>query len=890
MVLVISSFGKLRLRVAAALTLLSLLLIPKALGQISPAKVEVSGVVKDPAGALVPRVQVRVLTPEGKRLAGTTSNDQGVFQLIIPKAGDAVVELRHDGFKPYVADVKASAGRTVSISAVLEISDLAQQVEVSSGAESGSVSTDPAENRDAAVVNENMLQRLPVFDQDYVSTLSNFLDQGSVGTMGTTIVVDGMEQKDAGVTPSAVQSVKINNDPYSAEYSRPGRGRIEITTKTPDPVYHGTFNFIERDYHLDARNAFASVRPPEQRRIFEGVLTGPLANIKRTFFLLSADYRQDDIQSIVFAQLPSGLLQENVPSPIRDKDVAARLRRDFTDSHTGSLQFTYEGDSRQNQLSPPGSTSAQNPTGGGGGSSQNQVAGGYVLPEAGRGISSIERHLTYSDKLALTPSLLNQFQIMYERNRNSTSSTTEQPQIAVQNAFVGGGAQATQLNTENNVEVRDVLSWSHKKHTISAGIAIPNMSRRGLDDYSNRLGTFNFATLQDYVDGRPYSFTRQQGPDHFVYWQKEVGAFIQDQVRVSSNFQFSLGLRWDWQNYLHTVHNFAPRASLAYAFGPKRTTVFRAGGGIFNDRTSARPIANLALYSVPSLESILLLNPSYPDPFAGGIQSAVQPPNLYRFSPNIKMPYLALYSAAVEHQISKGATVSATYRGMVGVSLFRSLDVNQPLPPFYTLRPDPRYGVYQQVQSSGRQIGQALDLSFSGRLNRYFSGIAQYTLSRTDNNTGGINYMPPNSYDLSGEYGRADFDQRNRFNMLINSNVAEWVDLGIGLTAASGLPYTLTLGEDIYNTGFNTARPPGVGRNTLQGPGYLELDMRWSHDFQLSKKAPEGPTATVAVDAFNLPNHVNFSQYIGDEKSPFFGQAVSALPARRLQFTVRFKF
>jgi hypothetical protein len=48
--------------------------------------------------------------------------------------------------------------------------------------------------------------------------------------------------------------------------------------------------------------------------------------------------------------------------------------------------------------------------------------------------------------------------------------------------------------------------------------------------------------------------------------------------------------------------------------------------------------------------------------------------------------------------------------------------------------------------------------------------------------------------------------------------------------------------------------------------------------------------ATIAVDAFNLPNRVNFSQYIGNQSSPFFGQAVSSLPARRLQFTVRFKF
>jgi hypothetical protein len=126
--------------------------------------------------------------------------------------------------------------------------------------------------------------------------------------------------------------------------------------------------------------------------------------------------------------------------------------------------------------------------------------------------------------------------------------------------------------------------------------------------------------------------------------------------------------------------------------------------------------------------------------------------------------------------------------------------------------------------------------------------------------------------------------------MLANSSVNKWIDLGVALTGASGLPYTETLGIDLYNSGFANARPPGVRRNSLQGPGFMEVDFRWSHDFFLSKKGEKGPTVTFAADAFNAVNHVNYSQFIGNERSPFFGQAVSSLPARRLQFTLRFKF
>jgi hypothetical protein len=198
--------------------------------------------------------------------------------------------------------------------------------------------------------------------------------------------------------------------------------------------------------------------------------------------------------------------------------------------------------------------------------------------------------------------------------------------------------------------------------------------------------------------------------------------------------------------------------------------------------------------------------------------------------------------------------------------------------------------LYQEIQSSGRQVSNSLDLSFSGKLGRYMSGLAQYTFSRTNNNTAGMNYMPPNTYDLSGEYARADFDQRHRFSMLVDSNPSKWLDLGVGFTAATGLPYSLTLGQDIFNTGYTTARPAGVPRNSLEGPGFAEVDLRWSHDFALSHKGDKGPVATFAADAFNLTNRVNYTQHIGNEQSPFFGQSISALPPRRLQFTLRLKF
>jgi hypothetical protein len=59
--------------------------------------------------------------------------------------------------------------------------------------------------------------------------------------------------------------------------------------------------------------------------------------------------------------------------------------------------------------------------------------------------------------------------------------------------------------------------------------------------------------------------------------------------------------------------------------------------------------------------------------------------------------------------------------------------------------------------------------------------------------------------------------------------------------------------------------------------------------FEPSKK-DKSPSVTLSVDAFNLLNRVNYQNYIGTLTSPFFGQAVATLPARRIQMGVRLQF
>jgi hypothetical protein len=302
-------------------------------------------------------------------------------------------------------------------------------------------------------------------------------------------------------------------------------------------------------------------------------------------------------------------------------------------------------------------------------------------------------------------------------------------------------------------------------------------------------------------------------------------------------------------------------------------------------------LSDLLRYDGQRLRSYLITDPSYPNPLINGDALNTQATDVVRLDPAVREPYTIQYSFGVEQQLAKRTTVAATYSGTIGIGLFRSRDINAPLGPDYLVRPDPALGVIRQIESSGRQMGNTLDLTLRGQVTHFFTGLIQYTLSRTHNSTGGITWFPANQYDLSGEWSLADFDQRHRLNLLENFNAGKLFNLGMGLTVASGKPYSLTTGEDPYHTGLANARPVGVPRNSLEGPGFVDLDLRWSHDFYLNRiKKDKGMVTTVAFDAFNMLNHVNYIAYVGNLSSPFFERAVSAQPTRRLQLTLRFKF
>ena len=848
--------------------LLAVILVAFATGfaQSPTGRASITGMVEDQAGAAIVGASVQLIETSNHHQS-TTTDQSGRFEFRRVAIGNYQVQVASPGFESTTQDIVVGSQPLSPLQVVLAIASLRQETTVTSTP--AQITTEAADNKDTVVLSEQSLSNLPVFDQDYIGAMSRFLDPSSVGTGGVTLIVNGMEVNNAGVSPSAIKEIKINQDPYSAEYARPGRGRIEVTTKPGSPEYHGTFNFIFRDAHLNARDPFALIRPPEQRRIYEGIFTGPIKRSKKTSFLISVSRKEEDLQSIVFAQGPAGSIRSNVAAPARTLQFAAQVSHSLSDTNTLSLRYSYLGETVN-----------------------NQNVGGTVLPESGLNSRNMEQEINYGQQTVFSPRLVNNFRLLLGYERQTNVSVTGARKILVLDAFTGGGAQADYLRTEYHAQLTEMLSYSTGKHLIKGGINIPDWSRRGFDNNFNSLGTFYFSSIGDYLQRRPYSFTQQQGNGHVVFLEKLLGLFVQDEYHPRKNVMISIGMRYDWQNYFHDNNNFAPRFSFAYSPGKNQKTVFRGGAGVFYDRSGPRPIQDILLFNGSRLKQYVLPNPSFPDPLNSGVLLTTQPAGITRLQPNINLPYSIQYSAALERQLQKSTTLAVTYLGSRGFHQFRSRDINAPLPPIYAARPDASIGVLREIESAGRRASDSLEVTLRGNVTHFFNGMAQYRLADSHDNTSGISYFPPNAYDLSGEWARSDFDRRHRFELLGTLNPGKLFNLGVSVSLYSGVPYTMTTGLDAFHTGTANARPAGVARNSLQGPGYADVDFRWSRDFILvkSKKKEGGVKSTLAVDAFNVLNRVNYNSFVGNLSSPFFGRAVSAQPPRRLQLSFRLKF
>jgi len=796
------------------------------------------GVVVDPSGAPVEGAQVTL----GRSRVSTDA--EGRFRL----AGSGELRVAKRGFEGYRGDARPGVEMRIE----LAVETIRERLTVTDRPEP--VSTDAAAGVDGITIQSSTLTQLPVEGSSILAAAARLLNAGALGDGGVAVIVDGVPQRRAKIPGALVQEVRVNQNPYSAEFQRPGSGRIEITTKGAVKEYHGEAVYLFRNSALNARNAVAARKPDEQRRDFEASLSGP---IKRGMSFFVDVERKDDLrQAVVLGRTPLREVRENFGTPAKSTDVTGRLLKKYESGSGWSLRYDFETDE-----------------------ALGRGIGGVRLPESAYDEAEAGQEWRWQHLGVWSPKLTSELALEIERQETRVESHNSGPKIVVQDAFTGGGAQRSSVQRETSASLVSAVTWFEGPHKIRAGASIPNWQHHNVMDRSNFGGTYSYASLADYAADQPFSFVVQRGNPQLQYRYAEAAAFAQGDFRIKPNLSLGVGVRYDWQRLTGDLNNIAPRVSVAWAPARVSKTVLRAGFGMFNDRSGAGPIADSLRFDGVRVYEALVV------PGNGSLRAAS---NVVRLSGGLRTPYLLNFSVGVERQITARTAAALSYVALRGVALYRSRDANPPLPPDY-LRPDPGLATLRLIESAGRMASNAMEIRFRGELGR-FSGNLSYILGKASNNTGGIGWMPPNSLDFRREWSRADFDQRHRFRALGTARSSFGIRIGFGIEAASGVPYSLTSGRDDNRDGIARERPEGVARNTLQGPDRFEIDVRLSREFRLSGSTGGDRSFTVMADAFNAFNRANYTEVIGNRSSPLFGRPMSASAPRRVQLGVRLSF
>jgi uncharacterized membrane protein YgcG len=844
----------------------------------------IHGQVTDPSAAAVVGASVIVTTPDGKSLAATTNRD-GVFDLKGLAPGKYTVEVIAKGFALYKNEaVQVTADQVLQLNVSLTIEEEQQQVTVTEQA--GAVDVSPTNNAGAIVLNGAALDALPD-DPDELQTDLTALAGPSAGPNGGQFYIDGFT---AGQLPpkSAIREIRINQNPFSAEYDKVGYGRIEIFTKPGTDKWHGGFSVNGNDSAFNSKNPFfdshdaAGTPYPSYYSVqYSGNIGGPLS--KKASFFFTEDIRDIHDLGIVNAQIvdPTTFAVEPfsaaVPNPKTRYNIGPRLDYALTKNNTLTIRYQYY---RNDET--------------------NDGINAFSLPSQGYNSLSTEQTVQIGDTQIFGTKVVNETRFQYLRDESTQMPVSTAPSIMVPLAFTGGGYSGGLVNDNTNqYEFQNYTSIQYTKHFLKFGARL-----RGYTDGNSSTGGFNgtyvFPSIQAYINtlqGVPSAnqFTVTANPANttlaanpFVrVSQVDVGLYIQDDWRVRPNITLSYGLRFESQDNIGDHADWAPRLGFAWGIGgggktaPK--TVLRAGFGIFYDRFQTSYVleqdrlsgVNLAEYVVPSPD-FFNPNPSAPPLLTPTPTSLL---TMYKPNQNLHAPYIVQTAVSLERQINKVTNLSVSYLNSVGNDQFLTNNINAPtnandfypyyLDPAVAVRPVANENIYEYQSNAIFRQNQLFVQS------RVMAGskvtlFAYYVLNYAKSDTSGANSFPSNPFNIMQDYGRASFDTRNRF-FLGGSIALPWgLRLSPFMIASSGSPYNVTLSEDLIGSSQLNQRPsfstaPGTGPiitvpgfttyNTLPGvnatpipindytgPNHFTLNLRLAKTFNFGpeNKGPSG--------------------------------------------------
>jgi hypothetical protein len=213
---------------------ISVLLVAAAVGLGQPSAT-IERQVTDPIGAAVLRASVQLLDLD--RLVRTaTTDDQGRYRLTELSEGDYKIRVAGSGFAQYEsATLHVAIGRAQTLDVRLQIQQEKQSLTVDATA--SQIGVDASQSVGQMVLRGSDLDSFSDDAEDLANELQ-MLAGPSPGPDGGQILIDGFS---GGILPpkASIREIRVNQNPFSAEYDRVGFGCVEVFTKPGSDHYHG---------------------------------------------------------------------------------------------------------------------------------------------------------------------------------------------------------------------------------------------------------------------------------------------------------------------------------------------------------------------------------------------------------------------------------------------------------------------------------------------------------------------------------------------------------------------------------------------------------------------------------------------------------------------------
>src|SRR5215470_11280560 len=292
----------------------------------------ITGVVTDPAGAVIRNAAV-IVTNEGtgaQRRA--TTDDSGFYVLPELPIGFYAIKVEGGGFVPVTLKrVKVDVGAETRVNVTLM--PQATEASVNVGAEAPLLQPDSSALSE--VINNQQVDALPINGRDYrrLTTLAPGSaprsQRGSLGSFtvngqrekANIFLIDGVDNNDSfrnqpsfnqgGVTGAPATLFPVDalaefniQTQGAAEYGRNSGAIVNIAVKSGTNQFHGTaYDFLRND-NLDARNFFESRKNEFRNNNFGGVIGGPVVK-NRTFFFAGYEGQREFVFSPGVVRVPS---------------------------------------------------------------------------------------------------------------------------------------------------------------------------------------------------------------------------------------------------------------------------------------------------------------------------------------------------------------------------------------------------------------------------------------------------------------------------------------------------------------------------------------------------------------------------------------------------------